>query len=188
MFCFQTSSVYFHHTLRDQVLCPCEIIHTTSERKRKDAHLVFVFYNAYSCFFGNCRWTMAPERPGAEDKPGVALVQRGGAVTIPVIPVFSLPNTLMHLKVSSVLWCAMWAGHCEHNAATCAAHIGDIRKYTKFDWETWRREVSLHNLTWEDNIKLNFKELGSRGVDRTYLAQCRVYWQVLVELVVNFGL
>jgi hypothetical protein len=46
---------------------------------------------------------MAPERPGAEDKPGVALVQRGGAVTIPVIPVFSLPNTLMHLKVSSVL-------------------------------------------------------------------------------------
>ena len=42
---------------------------------------------------------MAPERPGPEDKPGVALVQRGGAVTIPVIPVFSLPNTLMHLKV-----------------------------------------------------------------------------------------
>jgi forkhead box protein N len=41
---------------------------------------------------------MAPERPGPEDKPGVALVQRGGAVTIPVIPVFSLPNTLMHLK------------------------------------------------------------------------------------------
>lgn len=46
---------------------------------------------------------MAPERPGPEDKPGVALVQRGGAVTIPVIPVFSLPNTLMHLKVCCVL-------------------------------------------------------------------------------------
>lgn len=45
---------------------------------------------------------MAPERPGPEDKPGVALVQRGGAVTIPVIPVFSLPNTLMHLKVCCV--------------------------------------------------------------------------------------
>ncbi|KDR22393.1 forkhead box protein N3 [Zootermopsis nevadensis] len=41
---------------------------------------------------------MAPERPGPEDKPGVALVQSGGAVTIPVIPVFSLPNTLMQLK------------------------------------------------------------------------------------------
>jgi hypothetical protein len=46
---------------------------------------------------------MAPERPGPEDKPGVALVQRSGAVTIPVIPVFSLPNTLVHLKVLSVL-------------------------------------------------------------------------------------
>ncbi|PNF14703.1 hypothetical protein B7P43_G10251 [Cryptotermes secundus] len=50
---------------------------------------------------------MAPERPGPEDKPGVALVQRSGAVTIPVIPVFSLPNALVHLKeedgASSVL-------------------------------------------------------------------------------------
>lgn len=46
---------------------------------------------------------MAPERPGPEDKPGVALVQRSGAVTIPVIPVFSLPNALVHLKVLSVL-------------------------------------------------------------------------------------
>jgi hypothetical protein len=47
---------------------------------------------------------MAPERPGPEDKPGVALVHSGGAVTIPVIPVFSLPNTVMQLKVLSVLY------------------------------------------------------------------------------------
>lgn len=41
---------------------------------------------------------MAPERPGPEDKPGVALIQRSGTVTIPVIPVFSLPNALIQLK------------------------------------------------------------------------------------------
>ncbi|KAJ9596465.1 hypothetical protein L9F63_012504, partial [Diploptera punctata] len=41
---------------------------------------------------------MAPERPGPEDKRGVALVQRAGAVTIPVIPVFSLPNTLIQIQ------------------------------------------------------------------------------------------
>lgn len=40
---------------------------------------------------------MAPERPGPEDEPGVAMVQRGG-VTIPVIPVFPLANPLVQLK------------------------------------------------------------------------------------------
>ncbi|XP_067011333.2 forkhead box protein N3 isoform X1 [Anabrus simplex] len=40
---------------------------------------------------------MAPERPGPENEPGVAMVQRS-AVTIPVIPVFSLPSSLMQLK------------------------------------------------------------------------------------------
>nr|CAD7200625.1 unnamed protein product [Timema douglasi] len=41
---------------------------------------------------------MAPERPGPEDEPGVTLGQ-GGAVSIPVIPVFSLSSALMQLKV-----------------------------------------------------------------------------------------
>nr|CAD7263167.1 unnamed protein product [Timema shepardi] len=40
---------------------------------------------------------MAPERPGPEDEPGVTLGQ-GGAVSIPVIPVFSLSSALMQLK------------------------------------------------------------------------------------------
>jgi hypothetical protein len=37
-------------------------------------------------------------------------------------------------------------------------------------------------------MKFNFKGVGCRGVDRIHLALCRFHWQVLVDLVMQFGL
>ena len=43
------------------------------------------------------------------------------------------------------------------------------------------------NVRCEDNLKFNFKGVGCGGVNRIYLAQCTFHWEVLVELVMNFG-
>jgi hypothetical protein len=42
---------------------------------------------------------------------------------------------------------------------------------------TWRR--------WEDNIKMDIKEIGWEGVDWIHLAQHRYQWWVLVNMVMN---
>jgi hypothetical protein len=36
---------------------------------------------------------------------------------------------------------------------------------------------------WEDTIKIDLKEMGWEGVDWTYLAQDRVQWLALVNMV-----
>jgi hypothetical protein len=38
---------------------------------------------------------------------------------------------------------------------------------------------------WEDNIRLDFREMGWEGVDWIHLAQYRDQWQALVSTVMN---
>jgi hypothetical protein len=38
---------------------------------------------------------------------------------------------------------------------------------------------------WEDNIKIDLKEIGINGANRICLAQDRVQWQVFVNTVMN---
>jgi hypothetical protein len=39
--------------------------------------------------------------------------------------------------------------------------------------------------TWEDNIKIGFREVGCRGMDWVELAQDRDRWRALVNAVMN---
>jgi len=39
---------------------------------------------------------------------------------------------------------------------------------------------------WDGNIKMYLKEVGCEGVDWILLAQDRVQWQALLNMVVNF--
>jgi ribosome biogenesis protein Nip4 len=38
---------------------------------------------------------------------------------------------------------------------------------------------------WEDNIKMNLRDIGFGGVDWIHIAQVRDWWQVLVNMVMN---
>jgi len=39
---------------------------------------------------------------------------------------------------------------------------------------------------WEDNIKINLREIGSEVVDWMHLAEDRDPWRALVNMVINF--
>jgi hypothetical protein len=39
---------------------------------------------------------------------------------------------------------------------------------------------------WDDNIRMNVREIGWEGVDWIHLAQGRDQWQTLVNMVINF--
>jgi hypothetical protein len=39
---------------------------------------------------------------------------------------------------------------------------------------------------WEDNIRVDLKEIGWEGVDWIHLAQDRDWWRALVNTVINF--
>jgi hypothetical protein len=40
---------------------------------------------------------------------------------------------------------------------------------------------------WEDNIRMNLRDMGWKGVDWMHLAQCRDQWQALVNMVMNLS-
>jgi hypothetical protein len=46
-------------------------------------------------------------------------------------------------------------------------------------------EIRVPRLRWEDNIKLDFKEVGCCGMDGIDLAQDRDQWKALVNTVMN---
>jgi hypothetical protein len=50
-----------------------------------------------------------------------------------------------------------------------------------------RREeiIRKHKRRWENDIKMNFKEIGYEDVDWVYLAQDRVQWRALWNTVMN---
>jgi hypothetical protein len=63
-------------------------------------------------------------------------------------------------------------------------------------WHAWRRDEVFTGFwlgvpkgrlrrRWEDNIKMNLREIGIRGVNWILLAQGRVQWRAFVSMVMN---
>jgi len=49
----------------------------------------------------------------------------------------------------------------------------------------WKKPLGRHRCRWEDNIRINLREIGWEGVDWMHLAQDKDQWQDLVCTVVN---
>jgi hypothetical protein len=50
-----------------------------------------------------------------------------------------------------------------------------------------KRPLGRHRRRWEDNIKVDFGEIGIDGVNWIQLAQERVQWRTFVNTVMNLG-
>jgi hypothetical protein len=48
-----------------------------------------------------------------------------------------------------------------------------------------KRQLGRHRRSWEDNIKLDLREIGIDGVNWFRLAQDRVQWEAFVNAVIN---
>jgi hypothetical protein len=48
-----------------------------------------------------------------------------------------------------------------------------------------KRPLRRHRRRWEDNIKMDFREIGSGGMDWIDLTQDRDQWRALVNTVMN---
>jgi hypothetical protein len=71
-----------------------------------------------------------------------------------------------------------WAGH--------VAHIGEMRgAYILVGRPEGRRPLGRHRRRWEDNIKMDLREIGFGDVDWIHWAQDRDRWWALVNTVMN---
>jgi hypothetical protein len=54
---------------------------------------------------------------------------------------------------------------------------------------TWKpvekRPLERHRLRWEDNIRVDFQEVGCGGMEWIWLAQDRDRWRAIVNAVIN---
>jgi hypothetical protein len=48
-----------------------------------------------------------------------------------------------------------------------------------------KRPLGRPRHRWDDNMRMDLRELGWEGVDRFHLAQARDHWQALVNTVMN---
>jgi hypothetical protein len=48
-----------------------------------------------------------------------------------------------------------------------------------------KRSLEKHKRRWEDNIKMDLKEIGWEGVDRIHLAQGKDQWLTLLKMVMK---
>jgi hypothetical protein len=67
------------------------------------------------------------------------------------------------------------------------ARTGERRgAYRSLMWKPeGKRQLGRSRRRWNDNIKLDLHEVGSRGVDWMKLAQDMDRWRVLVNVVIN---
>jgi len=72
-----------------------------------------------------------------------------------------------------------WAGH--------VVHVGEWRGMYRVlvGKPEGKRPLGSPRRRWEDNIKMDFKEVGCGGMDWIELAQDRDRWRVLVKVVMN---
>jgi len=54
-----------------------------------------------------------------------------------------------------------------------------------FDWEARKRPLGRPRHRWEDNIKMDLKEIGIEGANWIRLARDRVLWNGFVSTVTN---
>jgi hypothetical protein len=72
-----------------------------------------------------------------------------------------------------------WAGH--------VAHMGEGRDVYRVLVGSLKgtRPLGRPMHRWEDNIKMDLREIGIDGVNWNRLAQDRVWWQAFVNMVLN---
>jgi hypothetical protein len=75
----------------------------------------------------------------------------------------------------------MWAGH--------VACMGEGRGLYRVlvGRPKGKRPLERPRLRWEDNIKMDLREIGIIGVNWIWLVQDRVQWQGFVNMVMNLG-
>jgi hypothetical protein len=73
-----------------------------------------------------------------------------------------------------------WAGH--------VARMGEGRGVYRFlvGRPEGKRPLGRHRRRWEDNIKLDLREIGIDGANWIRLARDRVQWRAFVNTVMNF--
>jgi hypothetical protein len=89
---------------------------------------------------------------------------------------YSSPNIVMAIKSRRM----RWAGH--------VARMGQGRGvYRVFVGSPeCKRPLGRPRRSWEDNIKLDLREIGIDGANWIQLAQDRVQWRAFVNTVMNF--
>jgi hypothetical protein len=69
---------------------------------------------------------------------------------------------------------------------TCSAYGGEERRIQGTGGKTeGKRPIIESRLEWEDNIKMDLREVGFRDMDWIELAQDRDRWRALVNAVMN---
>jgi hypothetical protein len=88
---------------------------------------------------------------------------------------FSSPNIVRVIKARRM----RWAGH--------VAHMGEGRGVYRVlvGRSEGKRPLGRPRSRWEDNIKMDRREIGIDGVNWIQLAQDRVQWQACVNMVMN---
>jgi hypothetical protein len=88
---------------------------------------------------------------------------------------YSSPSIIRMIKARRM----RWAGH--------VTRMGEVRgAYNILVWRPeGRRPLGRPMCRWEDNIKIDLREIGFGDVDCIHLAQDRDRWQALVNMVMN---
>jgi hypothetical protein len=69
---------------------------------------------------------------------------------------------------------------------TCGTHGGGERYLQGFGWRPeGKRPLGRPKRWWENNIKMNLREIGTDGANWIQLAQDRVQWRAFVNKVMN---
>jgi hypothetical protein len=88
---------------------------------------------------------------------------------------YSSPNVVRVIKSRRM----GWAGH--------VARMGEGRgAYRVLVWRPeGKRPLGRHRRRWEDNIKMDLREIGIDGANWIRLAQDRIKWRAFVKTVMN---
>jgi hypothetical protein len=85
----------------------------------------------------------------------------------------SFYKTVLHTCTSRRV---RWVGH--------VALIGEMRQYFRWKPEE-KRPLGRRRRRWEDNIRMDMREIGWKGVVWMRLAQGRDHWRALINKVMN---
>jgi hypothetical protein len=88
---------------------------------------------------------------------------------------YSSPSIVKVIKASRM----RWAGY--------VARVGEVRGAYNIlvGWPEGRRPLGRPRRRWEDNIKMDLREIGFGDVDWIHWAQDRDRWRALVNTVMN---
>jgi hypothetical protein len=88
---------------------------------------------------------------------------------------YTSPDIIMVIKSRKM----RWAGH--------VVQMGEMRNAYNIlvGKSEVKRPFGIPRLRWEDNIKMDLKEIGWEGVDWIHQVQDRVQWQALMNMVMK---